>query len=390
MDKTGVRYLVHYGELGLKGRNRPRFEQALAENIRRALEVFGRFRVRRMPGYLMVETTDEVPEAEVEARLASIFGIAYFAPIEVVPQEMGTITETALRLAREVVTPETTFKVETRRADKRFPVQSPQVSAQVGAEIVDAIGAPVDLTAPEATVHIQIYRDGVYLFNRRLEGPGGLPVGVSGKVTVLLSGGIDSPVAAHLMLKRGCDVEFVHFHMLRRDQALQENKVVALVRRVLRPHRLPATVHMLPAHPFQLAVLEQVSDVELVVFRRFILKAAARLAHESGALALVTGDNLGQVASQTLKNIHVTGRAVEMPVLRPLIAFDKQEIINVAREIETYALSIQPYQDVCSIRAQHPATWASLEDVRAFEAKLDLPSVLATTLERRESAEIRW
>ncbi len=391
MSEAGmVRYLVHYGELGLKGRNRPRFERALARNMRRALEIFGQFTVHRMPGYMIVETADAVPEAEVEQRLASVFGIAYFAPIEVVSQEMEAITETALRLAHEVVEPTKTFKVETRRADKRFPVQSPEVSRRIGAEIVDVIGAPVDLTSPEATVYIQIYQDGVYLFNRRIEGPGGLPVGISGKVMVLLSGGIDSPVAAHMMLKRGCDVEFVHFHMLRRHQAIRENKVVALARRVLRPHRLPATLHMLPAHPFQLAVLEQVSDVELVVFRRFILKAAERLAQAQGALALVTGDNLGQVASQTLQNLHVTGRAVETPVLRPLIAFDKEEIIRVAKAIETYKLSIQPYQDVCSIRAQHPATWASMNDVRAFEAKMDLPTVLDATLERRETVGIEW
>lgn len=391
MNEAGmVRYLVHYGELALKGRNRPRFEQALAENIRRALAVFGRFTVKRMPGYMIVETTDEVSEAQVEQRLTRVFGIVYFAPIEVAPQEMDAITETALRLAHEVVEPTKTFKVETRRADKSFPVQSPEVSRRIGAEIVDEIGAPVDLTSPQATVYIQIYQDGVYLFNRRIEGPGGLPVGISGKVMVLLSGGIDSPVAAHMMLKRGCDVDFVHFHMLRRNQTICDNKVIELARRVVRPHRLSTTVHMLPAHPFQLAVLEQVSDVELVVFRRFILRAAARLAQEHGALALITGDNLGQVASQTLKNIYVTGHAVEMPVLRPLIAFDKEEIIHVAKAIETYKLSIQPYQDVCSIRAQHPATWASMDDVRAFEAKLDLPSVLGTTLEQRETVEITW
>jgi len=385
-----VRYLVHYGELGLKGRNRPRFERALAENIRTALEIFGRFTVHRMPGYLIVETDDEVPENKVEQRLASVFGIAYFAPIEVVPQEMDAITATALRLAREVVKPTKTFKVETRRSDKRFPVQSPEVSRRIGAEIVEEIGAPVDLTSPQATVYIQIYQDGVYLFNRRIEGAGGLPVGISGKVMVLLSGGIDSPVAAHMMLKRGCDVDFVHFHMLRRDRAVCENKVIELARRVVRPHRLSATVYMLPAHPFQMAVLEQVSDVELVVFRRFILKAAERLAQEHGALALVTGDNLGQVASQTLKNIYVTGHAVDMPVLRPLVAFDKEEIIRVAKAIETYQLSIQPYQDVCSIRAQHPATWASMDDVRAFEARMDMPSVLKTTLERQETVDITW
>ncbi|MGC9399041.1 MAG: tRNA uracil 4-sulfurtransferase ThiI [Anaerolineae bacterium] len=385
-----LRYLVHYGELGLKGRNRPHFERALAENMRRALAPLGTFAVRIFPGYMLVESEDAVNTERVERRLAQVFGIAYFAPIEVVPQEMDAITGTALRLAREVVMPSTTFKVETRRADKRFPVQSPEVNRRVGAEIVDAIGAPVDLTAPEATVYIQIYPDGVYVFNRRIEGPGGLPVGVSGKVMVLLSGGIDSPVAAHLMLKRGCEVEFVHVHLLRGRQAVRENKVVELARRVVGPHRLSTTVHMLPAHPFQVAVLEQVSDVELVVFRRFMLRAAERLAQERGALALVTGDNLGQVASQTLKNLYVTGHAVEMPVLRPLVAFDKQEIVSLAEEIGTYKLSIQPYKDVCSIRARHPATGARIKDVWAFEARMDLEATLAKTLAQREGVEIRW
>jgi len=237
---------------------------------------------------------------------------------------------------------------------------------------------------------IQIYQHGVYLFNRRLPGAGGLPIGSGGRVTVLLSGGIDSPVAAHLLLKRGCSVDFVHFHMLRTDEEIASSKVVALARAVMRPHRLPTNLYLAPAQPFQMAILPHASRVELVVFRRFIMRVAANLARRRKALALVTGDNLGQVASQTLKNLHVTSRAVAMPILRPLIAYDKQEIIDVARQLGTYDLSIQPYQDPCSLHAERPATWARLQEVKALEAELGIEALVRETLAQTQRHRITW
>lgn len=384
-------YLVHYGELGLKGQNRPIFEKTLMRNIHAVLRDLGEFEIRRFRSYILVETEASVPADVIERRLSGVAGIAYFAPVAVVPQEMAEIEETALRMAQEVITPETSFEVNARRSDKSFPVYSPEVNRRVGALIVEATGAPVDLGNPDVTVHIQIYPKGVYIFARRIDGPGGLPVGTGGRVMALLSGGIDSPVAAHMMLRRGCDVTFLHFHMLRSSEDVRQSKVVKLARAVMAPHRLSTVVYMAPVFPYQMAVLEHDSRVELVVFRRFILRVAAYLAREEErALALVTGDNLGQVASQTLKNLHVTARAVEMPVLRPLVAYDKQEIVALAKQIGTFELSIEPYKDPCSIQARRPATWAQMSEVRALEAALDMDAIMAETLAGMEKVPITW
>ncbi len=382
-------FLVHYGELGLKGLNRPDFEKRLTHNMWVALDGLGGRKVKRFHGYMLVGVAEAAPSAEVERRLAAIFGIAYFAPALQVAPELAAIRAAALRLARESLTAETSFAVKTRRADKGFPVYSMEVNRVVGADIVAATGAPVNLSAPDITLDIQIYREGVYLFSRRVQGAGGLPVGTGGRVMTLLSGGIDSPVAAHLLMKRGCQVDFVHFHLLRHSE-VRNSKVIELARTVLEPHRLPANLYLAPAHPFQLAMLGHASRVEVVVFRRFILRLAAKLARRRKALALVTGDNLGQVASQTLKNLQVTGRAVEMPVLRPLISFDKQEIITLAKKIGTYELSIQPYKDPCSLQAKNPATWARLEEVLALEEQLDLETAMAETLEQLVEVRIEW
>ena len=383
-------YIVHYGELGLKGQNRPQFEKRLAHNMRVALRDLGQVKVQLYRGYMAVGVADEAPPERVEQRLTGVFGIAYFAPALAVPQELEAITEAALHLARRAITPETSFKVQARRADKRFPVTSMDLNRELGARIVDEIGAPVRLHDPAVTLHVQIYPEKVYLFTRRIPGPGGLPVGTAGRVTMLLSGGIDSPVAAHLMLKRGCAVDFVHFHMLRNETEIRASKVIALARAVLSPHRLPAVVYMLPSQPFQMALLEYDSRVELVAFRRFIMQVAERIAQRRKSLALVTGDNLGQVASQTLENLCVTSRAVETPILRPLISFDKQEIVEVAQRIGTYELSIQPYQDPCSLHAHHPATRAKLAVVEELEAKIGVESLIEETLAQTEEIWINF
>lgn len=383
-------YIVHYGELGLKGQNRPDFEKRLAHNICATLAHLGEVKVRRRYSFMVAVVEGEVPTEVIEERLTHVFGIAYFAPALVVPQEMERIREATLKLAQESITPQTSFKVDTRRSDKRFPVNSMDVNRRLGAAIQAEIDAPVNLDAPDVTLYVQIYPEGVYVFARRIDGPGGLPVGTGGRVITMLSGGIDSPVAAHMMLKRGCSVDFLHFHMLRGTEEIRNSKVVTLARKVMEPHRLPATIYMAPAHPFQVATMEHESRVELVVFRRFILQVAERVARRRRALAFVTGDNLGQVASQTLKNLHVTSRVAEMPILRPLIAFNKQEIIGVAQEIGTYEISIEPYQDPCSFRARHPATWAKMADVQDLEAKLDLDALVEQTVAQIEEIRIEW
>jgi thiamine biosynthesis protein ThiI len=256
-----------------------------------------------------------------------------------------------------------------------------EVDRRVGAAVVEATGAPVNLTEPDVTVAIQIYEDAAYLFVDRIPGPGGLPIGSSGRVIALFSGGIDSPVAAHMMMKRGCAVDFLHFHLLPTVERIRSAKIVAMARKVLAPHRTPARLYMVSSAPFEAAMAALNSRVATVVFRRFVVRAAEQLAYYRRAPALVTGESVGQVASQTLQNINLIARATTLPVLRPLIGMDKLEIIEIAKEIGTYELSIQPYRDPCSLHARNPATWGRLSDVEEIEQQIGIEDLLQETLD---------
>jgi len=373
-------YIVHFGELGLKGRNRIFFVRQLVENIRAVLHDAEEANVSPFYSHILVKVSPDLPAEIIEARLGQVFGIAYFAPAMMTPAEFETISQAALQLAEGVVTSATTFKVDTTRGDKQFPVYSQEVDREIGARIVERTGAPVKLKDPDVTVSIQIYEDASYCFVRRLPGAGGLPVGVSGRVLTLFSGGIDSPVAAHMMLKRGCTLDLLHFHLLPNAELARASKIVDMARAVLAPHRLAAPLYLISAAPFETAMASVNTRVATVVFRRFIMRTAERLALQRKALALVTGESIGQVASQTLPNINMISQATTLPILRPLISYDKSEIVAAAQRIGTYEFSIQPYKDPCSIHARNPSTWANLDEVMRVETEIDVPTLLETTL----------
>jgi thiamine biosynthesis protein ThiI len=373
-------YIVHFGELGLKGRNRIFFVRQLVENIRAVLHDAEGTEVTPFHSHILVKVFAHMPAAAIETRLGKVFGIAYFAPAVITPADFEAISQAAMQLAAGVVTSETTFKVDTTRGDKQFPVYSQEVDREIGARIVAQTGAPVRLKNPDVTVSIQIYEDAAYCFVRRLPGAGGLPVGVSGRVLALFSGGIDSPVAAHMMLKRGCTLDLLHFHLLPGVELARASKIVDMARAVLAPHRLTAPLYLISAAPFETAMADINTRVATVVFRRFIMRAAERLAQRRKALALVTGESIGQVASQTLPNINLISQATTLPILRPLIGYDKAEIVVAAQRIGTYDLSIQPYRDPCSVHARNPATWANLEEVQRVETEIDVTTLLETTL----------
>jgi thiamine biosynthesis protein ThiI len=374
-------YIVHYGELGLKGRNRKHFEQRLAMNIKAVVSDLGDYKVRRFHSHILIEVSRDSAFDEIEGRLGKIFGIAYYAPVVLAEQDLTAIIQAALELATGVITDRVTFRVSTSRGDKNFPHKSLEVNAIVGACIIEQTGAAVRLSNPDIVLHIQIYPEAVYMFIRRIPGAGGLPVGVSGRVLALFSGGIDSPVAAHLLMKRGCEVDFLHFHLLAtRDQILQ-SKIIRMARRVMAPHHYPATVYMVSAAPFEAALATHDSRVTTVVFRRFIMRVAQHIAEQGRISALVTGESVGQVASQTLQNINVINRATNIPVLRPLIGMDKNEIIVLAKGIDTYDLSIEPYKDPCSLHAHNPTTWAHINEVLALERAVDIDATLSETLD---------
>lgn len=373
-------YIVHFGELGLKGRNRIFFVRQLVENIRAVLHDAEEAEVSSFHSHILVKVSTDLPAEIIETRLGKVFGIAYFAPAMMTSADFEAISRAALQLADGVVTSETTFKVDTTRGDKQFPVYSQEVDREIGSRIVEQTGAPVKLKDPDVTVSIQIYEDAAYCFVRRLPGAGGLPVGVSGRVLTLFSGGIDSPVAAHMMLKRGCTLDLLHFHLLPSAELARASKIVDMARAVLAPHRLAAPLYLISAAPFETAMADVNTRVATVVFRRFIMRAAEQLALKRKALALVTGESIGQVASQTLPNINMISQATTLPILRPLIGFDKAEIVDAAQRIGTYDLSIQPYKDPCSIHARNPSTWANLDEVTRVEAEIDAPTLLETTL----------
>jgi thiamine biosynthesis protein ThiI len=373
-------YIVHYGELALKGRNRIHFERRLVSNIRKALRDLCDPKVQRFYSYLMVKVPEAVPADEVETRLGKVFGIAYIAPVTVVPKDIDAIEDAAAEIVDGVITEEISFRVRTRRGDKRFPLTSPEVDRRVGSRVVAKTHAPVDLETPDVTLNIQIYEDAAYLFVRRIPGARGLPLGSSGRVLVLFSGGIDSPVAAHLMMKRGCKVDFVHFHLLSTRESIRSAKIVGMARQLLTPHRTSGRLFMISSAPFEAAMAPLDARVATVVFRRFIVRAAERVARYRRAPALVTGESVGQVASQTLKNISLIARATNLPILRPLVGMDKEEIIEIAKDIETFELSIQPYRDPCSLHAKNPATWPKLQEVLDVEAEIQVTDLLEETL----------
>jgi thiamine biosynthesis protein ThiI len=285
-------------------------------------------------------------------------------------------TYTALASGKE------TFAVRVRRVDKSFPLTSYELERIVGQQVVAATGAPVNLNAPDILLSFRVYQDCIYQVGPKVQGVGGLPVGVTGKVLALISGGIDSPVAAWLMMKRGCFVDFVHFHAFPSNDEAVAEKVPKLVERLVIPQGVTCRLFLVPYHTFQLALLTSkvLSKLELVLFRRFMVKVANRIAKEYGLQAIVTGDNLSQVASQTLENLSVLDNASDLPILRPLLTYDKQEIIALARQIGTYELSIQPYKDCCSLIARHPETRAKLQGVLEAESVLPIEQLISRSL----------
>ncbi len=370
---------VHYAEIALKGRNRPRFERLLSRNLERALQTFGRVRIRSLYGRLLVELGDGVPFEAVRERLERVFGVAYFGRVTVcepAPEPIAKVAETLVsaRGAR-------TFGVRARRADKQHPFTSQELASEVGAHVVQATGARVNLTDPELWVEIHVLSRQALVFHERCHGPGGLPVGSGGRAVALLSGGIDSPVASHLITKRGCQLDFVHFHSSPYTGAASIEKarrVVALLAR----YQGTSHLHLVPFGTLQQTLARETpADPRIVLYRRFMLRIAEVVAGSAGALALVTGESLGQVSSQTLANLDTISRVAALPVLRPLIGMDKVEIIERARRIETYDISIEPDEDCCSyLMPSQPATWARPEELEEIESTLDVKGLVESAV----------
>ncbi|HUG55303.1 MAG TPA: tRNA uracil 4-sulfurtransferase ThiI [Vicinamibacteria bacterium] len=366
--------VLRYHEIALKGRNRPFFVERLAHNARRATSDLGG-RVQVLPGRLRVCLPDGVDWEEAERRLSSLFGVANFSRTHETRPEMAALEGAAAEAVSLLAF--SSFRVTARRSAKSFPLTSPEIERRLGAVLHEATGVRVDLEHPDLTVYVEVLGDRIlYSFERR-PGPGGFPVGTSGRVVALLSGGIDSPVAAWRMMKRGCTVVPVHFHAFPLQDHTTIDKVTELSRLLTR-WQLRTRLLLVPfAEVQQTIVASCPAPLRVVLYRRFMVRIAEVLAARRQARALVTGESLGQVASQTLDNMAVVGEAARGLVMRPLVGMDKDEITQQARRIGTFEVSTLPDQDCCQLFVpRSPATAASLDEVRRAESVLDVAALV--------------
>jgi len=357
-------------EVALKGANRGWFERTLVHNVRFALKGLPVAEVS-IPARVVVRFAEPVLWREVFARLSTVFGLNGIIPVE----QAGTTYDQLETFvgAHAGDLSGATFAVRCKRSDKRFPLTSEEVNRRLGAFVNERTGMAVDLENPDLTIHVLVQSDGLYVFRERFPGPGGLPAGTSGRVLVLMSGGIDSPAAAYLAMKRGTRAHYVHFHSAPYTSDASVSKVERLVR-VLTRHQGTSRLTVVPFGDCQREIVALCPErLRVVLYRRMMLRAAERIARRSRCEALVTGESLNQVASQTLENMAAIDRVVHMPVLRPLIGMDKQEIIALAERALTYELSILPHQDCCSfLQPQHPATRTTNAACEEAEASLDV------------------
>jgi len=380
--------IVHYAEIGLKGRNRSFFERVLAENIVKRFRGVDSVQVERLPGRFLVRASSPLSESLWEEKLRTVFGIAYFAPAIPVSKSLEAIEEAILRNFPQE--PPGPFRIRASRADKRFPLTSLELERRLGEAVRTYTGRPVDLKNPAITAYVEIAHPSAIIYFTRKEGPGGLPVGVSGKVGLLLSGGIDSPVAGFLALKRGCRVVPIHFHSQPFGNWMaSEDKAIEIVK-VLSDWGMENYIYIVPIGDLQQEiVLSAPSALRLIFYRRLMLRIAEKIMEREGGLALVTGDSLGQVASQTLESIAVISQAVSMPILRPLIGFDKAEITKLAISIGTYEISIRPGEDCCQfLMPLKVATRPTLKEVLEAESGLDMERMVRHALESMRKVEL--
>jgi tRNA uracil 4-sulfurtransferase len=367
-----------YAEIALKGRNRPMFQRRLANNMRTAVAGESVSSIKHVESRFLIHLDDPTRADAVITKLRRVFGLQWIAPAVAIPreepdQDLARVSEIAVEMALRDVGNARTFKVDTKRSDRGFPLQSMEINNLVGFAVGAAIKLPARMTRPDFTVHVLVLRKSILVATAHVPASGGLPAGISGRVVCLLSGGIDSPVAAWLMMKRGCRPTLVHVHPGRNAEEADAGKIIELTRVLARYSPTPLTLYLVPVVPYEMRAIGAIDDRhDMVMFRRYIVKIAAALAFRERCLGLVTGDNLGQVASQTLHNLGAIAPDVTLPVYRPLIGLDKIEITALAETIGSFALSIQPYRDCCSIRSPRPVLNARPDTLLALSRGMDL------------------
>ncbi len=386
--------IVHYHELALKGRNREYFEQRLIQNIRIALKDLGCKRIENLHSRIRIFFPPNCTADVIRSRLTRVCGVANFLMTQAIPFNSVKLNLDDLSAAIvEELRPRmfSTFRITAKRADKRLPFTSMDVERQIGTAVCKGTGKKVNLKNPDVTVYVELLPKEAYFSIEKIAGPGGMPVGVSGKITCLISGGIDSPVAAYRMIKRGCQAFFVHFSGRPFVTRASEDKTCELVR-LLTAYQYESSLYVIPFGEIQREiVLHTPPPFRVVLYRRMMLRIAEELARKEQCWSLITGDSLGQVASQTPENLSVIEEAAELPILRPLIGMDKQEIMDEARRLGTYETSIEPDQDCCRLFTPfHPSTKTRIDDLRKIERSLDISHLIKQGLEKAELSKFTF
>lgn len=399
--------IIHYNEIGLKGGNRDWFEKKLVQNIREKMrkDGFVDFELRRIVGRILLkivnkklgnkkdfEELSKKTVNKIEAILKNTFGIANFSFAKEVSQDIEILEKECWKLLKNKKFK--TFRITTQRSNKEFSMTSEEINREIGGYIFEKLEKKnlkpsVSLKNPSVECFVEIVNKTAFIFMKKIKGLNGMPVGTGGKALVMLSGGIDSPVAGYYGLKRGVDVDFIHFHSLPYTSTASNEKVEALAKKLLK-FQPKAKIFMVPFAKIQQDIVMNCPEkLRVIMYRRLMLKIAERVAQEKKYLALYSGESVAQVASQTLENILATNDAISMTVLRPLCGFDKAEIIEKAQEIDTYDISILPHEDCCTrFIPKHPETRAKVKDVRDAEKNLDIEKIIQEAVEKMETLKI--
>jgi tRNA uracil 4-sulfurtransferase len=382
--------LVRYGEISLKGNNRGDFERQLKRNIAKSLNI-PNANVKRFRGQIVVELASSDNLQESLNKLKFVPGISWFTPAVVVVNDMEIIKETAIAISREKIKAGQSFGIRGKRSDKYLPFNSMDINQQVGFAVGADSQAKVDLTNPDVAINVTASTEGTYIFTDHIAGPGGLPVGSSGKILSLLSGGFDSIASSYLLAKRGAKIDFLHFHVFADNERAKETKITKIAQKLAQQSTLSNKLFFAPYLPFEMKVLSLNRSeyrYEMILFRRMMMMVAAKLAEKYNYHAVIFGDSLGQVASQTLENMVAVNDATSTPIFRPLIGMDKVEVIDLVKQIGLYEEAIAPYKDCCSLMAKEPVTKSSLRIIHEIEEKINMPEIVDEVMKIIEAVYI--
>lgn len=384
--------IVRAGEASLKGQNKPYFEKMLAERIKKLLRKFEGLNVKRSEGLIFIRNEKHISQEDIIHEVKKVFGITSISPAVECNSNIEDIEKTAIKYMKDLIEKKgiKTFKVESKRADKSFPLISPEISKRVGGAVLKGCKVlKVDVHDPDCHIFVNVRRDITYLYQQRIKGFGGLPLGTNGKGLILLSGGIDSPVAAWMMAKRGMEIEAVHYHSYPYTSRRAQEKVRELAE-ILAIYCSRFKMHVINMLPIQEEIVKNCPEEQMTIqLRRFMMRAGEMIAEKNECGMLITGESLGQVASQTSDSLIVTDASVSIPVMRPLIAMDKADIVDIAKDIGTYEKSIEPYEDCCTVfLPKHPLTKPKLNKILESESKMDVESLLKKAVESEEIQDI--